>query len=70
MKKVIFVAIAIFALTSCSKSRTCSCTGKSSLENTDISYVNEVIGTPKKAKASCEAQSYENSVATVECKLK
>lgn len=70
MKKVFFLAIAILALTSCAKDRTCHCTGDSYVENTKADYVNVVNGTAKVAKEKCEGQSFENVKAKIDCKLK
>jgi uncharacterized protein YcfL len=69
MKKVFFVAIAIFALASCTKDRNCHCTGKSFIEDTDVDYVNVIKDTKKAAETQCKKQSYENVRAKVDCVL-
>ncbi|MBN9292698.1 MAG: hypothetical protein J0G96_01815 [Flavobacteriia bacterium] len=70
MKKVLFISVSVFALTSCVKDHTCVCTGKSHIENTDINYNYKVNGTKNKAKKSCEEDSYTNTAAEVTCTLK
>lgn len=70
MKKILFISASLFALTACVKDHNCVCTGKSNIENTDISYNYSVNGTKNKAKKSCEEDSYKNTVAEVTCTLK
>lgn len=70
MKKILFLSLAAFALSSCVKDYSCECKGVSNLENTDASYTYSTHGTKKDAKQKCEESSTDNSLAKFDCKLK
>lgn len=70
MKKILFAAVTLVALASCSKDYTCTCTGTTHIEGTDINYNYNVNGTKKNAEKSCKDDSYTNTLAEVTCKIK
>ena len=74
MKKLILIAVVIFAFMSCKKDRTCQCTTTISTDTSSFTSSSEITydhSTKTNAESNClNSYSFKNGVTTkTECKL-